>query len=97
MKNLTIFILLSLIIITIVSLALIPQLMIPDYDGVAIFVKKEVKHGQTKEPMNAGAGCGASVYGMDCTIVEYLEKTLEQPVKGSSADRCSASQAKGAA
>ncbi|MCU0652717.1 MAG: hypothetical protein MUD10_00460 [Candidatus Pacebacteria bacterium] len=85
MNNLIIVILFSLIAMTFVIMALIPQMVIPDfYDSVAI--RKPAPKTETKpEPKNVSTvpdgGCGAAAYGMDCKVTGYLENNLVKPLK----------------
>jgi hypothetical protein len=84
MKNIAILILISLVMLTMVSLALIPQMIIPDYDNTITSIRKNAEPAKVskKDSISTIIGCDSSVYGMDCGIVKYLEQSLTQPVMG---------------
>jgi len=83
MSKITIFILFSLVMVTLVGLSLIPQMMIPEDDDFAFSMKKTAPPERALQaPLNAADGCDAGNYGMSCNIVKYLETNLTQPVNG---------------
>jgi hypothetical protein len=86
MKKITIFLLISATILTLVAVAMIPQIMVPDDDGSGFLVKESVHKNKEATPAGAvavqsGTECGLSVYGLDCKIAQYLENNLMQTSK----------------
>lgn len=81
MKNLTIFIIFSSIMITLVALAIIPQTVVFDDNDYIVFINRHRIPSQQPDNVSVAGDCDAAAYGMDCETIEYLENNLIQPVK----------------